>query len=42
VAQKLREQAAQHGGIERLLNIHIKIAPEFVALISPELIRRTK
>jgi predicted nucleic acid-binding protein len=41
VAQKLREQAAQHGGIERLLNIHIKIAPEFVALISPELIRRT-
>ena len=33
VAQKLHEQSARHGGMERLLTIHSKIAPEFVALI---------
>ncbi|MGA3373140.1 MAG: PIN domain-containing protein [Terracidiphilus sp.] len=33
VAQKLHEQAARHGGMERLLTIHNKIVPEFVALI---------
>jgi hypothetical protein len=33
VAQKLHEQSAMHGGLERLLTIHNKIAPEFVALI---------
>lgn len=33
VAQKLQEQAARHGGIERLLTIQDKIAPDFVALI---------
>jgi hypothetical protein len=33
VAHKLHEQAARHGGLERLLAIHNKIAPEFVALI---------
>jgi hypothetical protein len=33
VVQKLQEQAARHGGMERLLSIHNKIAPEFVALI---------
>jgi hypothetical protein len=33
VAQKLHEQATRHGGMERLLTIHNKIAPEFVALI---------
>jgi hypothetical protein len=33
VAQKLQEQAARHGGMGRLLNIHNMIAPEFVALI---------
>jgi hypothetical protein len=33
VAQKLQEQATRHGGMERLLSIHQKIAPEFVALI---------
>jgi hypothetical protein len=33
VAQKLHEQAARHGGMERLLTIHGNIAPEFVALI---------
>jgi hypothetical protein len=33
VAQKLHEQATRHGGMERLLTIHGKIAPEFVALI---------
>lgn len=33
VAQKLHEQATRHGGMERLLSIHNKIAPEFVALI---------
>jgi hypothetical protein len=33
VAQKLHEQATKHGGMERLLSIHNKIAPEFVALI---------
>jgi predicted nucleic acid-binding protein len=33
VAQKLHEQAARHGGMERLLTIHGRIAPDFVALI---------
>ena len=33
VALKLHEQSARHGGLERLLSIHNKIAPEFVALI---------
>ena len=33
VAQKLHEQATRHDGMERLLTIHNKIAPEFVALI---------
>lgn len=33
VAQKLHEQAARHNGMERLLAIHNKIAPDFVALI---------
>ena len=33
VAQKLHEQATRHGGMERLLAIHRKLAPEFVALI---------
>ena len=33
VAQKLHEQATRHGGMERLLTVHSKIAPEFVALI---------
>ena len=33
VVKKLQEQAARHGGVERLLSIHNRIAPEFVALI---------
>ena len=39
VHQKLNEQAAKHGGLEHLLQIHSKIAPHFVNLIrqlSPE------
>jgi predicted nucleic acid-binding protein len=32
-AQKLYEQSARHGGMERLLIIHNKIVPEFVGLI---------
>jgi predicted nucleic acid-binding protein len=33
VTQKLHEQAARHGGLERLLSIHNRIAPKFSALI---------
>lgn len=33
VVRKLKEQAEQHGGMERLLSIHSGIAPEFVALL---------
>lgn len=33
VVQKLREQAERRGGIERLLEIHSRTAPEFVGLI---------
>jgi hypothetical protein len=33
VVTKLREQAARRGGIERLLEIHSRTAPEFVYLI---------
>jgi hypothetical protein len=33
VVQKLKEQAERHGGIEWLLGIHSKVAPEFVALL---------
>jgi predicted nucleic acid-binding protein len=33
VIQKLQEQAAQHGGLERLLRIHNKAVPGFVALL---------
>ena len=37
VAQKLHEQAIRHGGMERLLHLHNKLAPEFVALIRKRL-----
>ena len=37
VAQKLHEQSARHGGMERLLIIHNKIVPEFVGLIRKHL-----
>lgn len=33
VTHKLYEQATRHGGMERLLTIHNRIAPELVALI---------
>jgi len=33
VVQKLNEQAARRGGVNRLLEIHAKTAPEFVGLI---------
>jgi hypothetical protein len=33
VSRKLNEQANQHGGMERLLTIHGKTAPKFVALL---------
>ena len=37
VIHKLREQAAQHGGSVRLLEIHSKALPGFVKLIAPQL-----
>ena len=33
IVQKLREQAERRGGIERLLEIHGRIVPEFVSLV---------
>jgi hypothetical protein len=33
VAEKVNEQAARHGGLERLLAIHNKTVPNFVALL---------
>jgi hypothetical protein len=33
VTRKLYEQAARHGGLERLLQIHSKTIPGFVELI---------
>jgi predicted nucleic acid-binding protein len=37
VIEKIKEQAAQHGGMERLLTIHCKTVPEFVSLLRIEL-----
>jgi len=37
VIEKIREQAAEHGGMERLLTIHGKTVPEFVSLLRIEL-----
>lgn len=36
VVTKLKEQAAQHGGWERLLSIHNRAVPEFVSLLRRE------
>lgn len=33
VAEKINEQAARHGGLDRLLAIHNKTVPEFVSLL---------
>jgi len=36
VIEKIKEQAARHGGLERLLTIHGKTVPEFVSLLRIE------
>jgi hypothetical protein len=33
IVQKLQEQAERRGGIERLMEIHGRIVPEFVSLV---------
>lgn len=37
VVHKLLEQAKQHGGVQRLMGIHNKSVPGFVALVRPEM-----
>ena len=37
VVYKLLEQAKQHGGVQRLMGIHNKSVPDFVALVRPKM-----
>jgi hypothetical protein len=36
VTEKIKEQAAQHSGLERLLTIHGKSVPEFASILRIE------